>query len=367
MADVRKGDTVIVVGTRKGLFIFHSRDRRNWKSRGPFFEGKTIKHAILDPEEGRSIWAGVVTGHWGPTIQRSMDFGESWIRGKRDPHFSKESGLSVDRIWQIQPDLDGNLWAGVEPAGLFRSEDGGETWASVDGLNYRPDRKGWQPGAGGLCLHTILPYPGDSRRMVVGISAVGVLGTNDGGRSWRVMNGDVRADFLPEKVTEEDQIGSCVHKIVRDSANPAILYQQNHCGVYRRQRGDPAWKAIERGLPATFGFPMAAHPHKAGIVYTVPLISDFNRVTSGASMAVYRTTNGGERWERLSTGLPQEGAYLTILREGMRTDQNDPLGVYVGTKNGQLYYSRDEGESWETMADLLPPIQSVDAGVAGGL
>ncbi len=366
MADVRKGETAVVVGTRKGLFIFHSRDRRSWRSRGPYFEGHTIKHAVLDPRDSRTVWAGVTTGHWGPTVQRSLDFGEEWIRGKEGPHYSKESGLSVERIWQVQPGLGEELWAGVEPAGLFRSDDHGETWTSIDGLNYRPDRKDWQPGAGGLCLHTILPYPGDPKRMVVGISAVGVLGTNDGGQSWRLMNGEVRADFLPEKVTREDQLGSCVHKMVRDPGDPALLYQQNHCGVYKRRRGEPSWTAIEKGLPATFGFPMAAHPHNPGTVYVVPLVGDFNRVLPQASMAVYRTSDGGGEWGRLSKGLPQKGAYFTILRDAMRTDQNDPAGVYVGTKTGQLYHSRDDGESWQTMSDLLPPVLSVDAGIVGG-
>jgi photosystem II stability/assembly factor-like uncharacterized protein len=271
----------------------------------------------------------------------------------------------VERIWQVRPGLEEELWLGVEPAGLFRSDDGGETWTSIDGLNSWADREKWQPGFGGLCLHTILPYPGDAKRMVVGMSAVGVFGTNDGGETWRVMNGDVRATFLPEKVTKEDQVGSCVHKMVRDATDPAVLYQQNHCGIYRRRRGDPGWTAIEEGLPATFGFPMVAHPHEAGTLYVVPLVGDFNRVTPGGSMAAYRTTNGGSSWERLSKGLPQERAYLTILRDAMRTDGNDPVGVYVGTTTGQLYYSRDEGESWQILAELLPPILSVEAGTAG--
>jgi hypothetical protein len=366
MTEIKPGETVVLAGTRKGLFIFHSRDRRRWSSKGPFFEGHSIMHAVLDRRDGRTVWVGVTTGHWGATVQRSTDFGESWIRGREGPHFPKDSGLSVDRIWQVRPGLDDELWLGVEPAGLFRSEDGGETWNSVDGLNLRPDREEWQPGFGGLCLHTILPYPGDPKRMVVGISAVGVFGTNDGGDTWRVMNGDVRADFLPQKATSEDEIGSCVHKMVRDSRDPAILYQQNHCGVYRRRRGDPAWTPIEEGLPATFGFPMAAHPHEAATVYVVPLQGDYNRVTPEGSMAVYRTTDGGKTWERLWKGLPQQRAYLTILRDAMRTDENDPAGVYVGTTTGQLYYSRDEGETWETLAELLPPILSVETGIAGG-
>lgn len=367
MADVDAGETVVVVGTRKGLFFFHSNDRKRWRSKGPYFEGRTVKHAILDPRDGTTTWAGVTTGHWGPTVQRTMDFGESWTRGEDGPHYSRESGMSVDRIWHVEPGMEDDLWVGVEPAGLFRSDDHGETWNSVDGLNYRDDRKDWEPGAGGLCLHTILPYPGDSKRMVVGISAVGVLGTNDGGESWRVMNGDVRADYRPEKIMKEDQVGSCVHKMVRDPRDPAILYQQNHCGVYARKRGDPVWTSIEEGLPSGFGFPMAAHPHDAGTVYIVPLVGDFNRVTPNGSMAVYRTSDGGRSWSRLSEGLPQENAYLTILREAMRTDPKDPAGVYVGTKTGQLYHSRDEGESWSLLAEFLPPVLSVETGIAGGV
>ncbi len=366
MADITEGETVVVVGTRKGLFFFHSKDRKSWRSKGPYFEGRTVKHAILDPRDSKTTWAGVTTGHWGPTVQRTLDFGDRWTRGEDGPHYSKESGMSVDRIWHVEPGLENDLWVGVEPAGLFRSDDEGETWTSVDGLNYRDDRKEWEPGAGGLCLHTILPYPGDSKRMVVGISAVGVLGTNDRGESWRVMNGDVRADYRPEKIMKEDQVGSCVHKMVRDPKNPAILFQQNHCGVYTRKRGDPVWTSIEEGLPSGFGFPMAAHPHDAGTLYVVPLVGDFNRVTPNGSMGVYRTSNGGRSWDRLSKGLPQENAYLTILREAMQTDPNDPVGVYVGTKTGQLYYSRDEGESWSLLTDLLPSVLSVETGIVGG-
>lgn len=366
MSDVKAGETAVVAGTRKGLFVFHSPDRRGWKVRGPYFEGRTVKHAVLDPRDGRTLYAGVTTGHWGPIVYRTTDCGEEWTRGTEGPHFPKGSDLSVESIWHVEPGTDGDLWLGVEPAGLFRSEDEGDTWTSVAGLNDREDRGEWQPGAGGLCLHTVLPYPGDPKRMVVGISAVGVLGTNDGGASWRVMNGRIRGVTSPDESLREDQIGSCVHKMVRDAADPAVLYQQNHAGVYRRTRGDSGWTAIEEGLPSTFGFPMAAHPHKAGTVYAVPLVADANRVTPNAAMAVYRTTDGGSRWDRLSRGLPQEGAYFTILREGLCTDQEDPAGVYVGTKTGQLYVSRDEGASWDTLSELLPPVLSLEATTVGG-
>ncbi len=365
MTDVKKGDTVLSVGTRKGLFVLHSRDRKRWRMRGPSFEGLTTMHAILDARDGRSLWVGVNTGHWGPTVQRSTDFGESWDRGKEGPHYDEGSDLSVERIWHVEPGLENELWAGVEPAGLFRSDDEGQTWTSVRGLNDRPDRKDWQPGGGGLCLHTIVPYPGDPKRMLVGISAVGALGTNDGGDSWRVLNGDIKGEYIPGGTLKEDELGSCVHKMVRDSADPAVVYQQNHGGVFRRARGDPGWTVIEDGLSAPFGFPMAAHPHKARTVYVVPLAGDFNRVTPAGKLAVYRTSDGGDHWDRLDDGLPQERAYMTVLREGLSTDTNDPVGVYLGTKTGQLYYSRNDGDSWELLRDHLPPIVSVEAGIAG--
>jgi hypothetical protein len=227
-------------------------------------------------------------------------------------------------------------------------------------------RDKWMPGGGGLCLHTILPHPKDARRMVVAASAVGILSTRDAGETWKVRNGGIRADFLPEGKTEEGQIGSCPHKLVRDATDPETLYMQNHCGVYRRREDAPAWTAIDKGLPSRFGFPMAAHPHAAGTLYTVPLVADMNRVTPGGAMAVHRTQDGGKTWERLSKGLPQKNAFHTILREGLAVDGKDPLGVYVGTTTGELYASRDEGESWTAVAEHLPPILSVSAGVARG-
>ncbi|HLF24288.1 MAG TPA: exo-alpha-sialidase [Burkholderiales bacterium] len=273
--------------------------------------------------------------------------------------------MSVQKIWNITPGEDeGEWWAGAEPAGLFRSVDGGDTWSSIDALNLRPDRAKWMPGGGGLCLHTVLPYPNEPDRMLLAASAVGVFGSHDRGQSWRLMNGDVRADYSPEKITTESQIGSCPHALARDAANPDIVYMQNHCGVYRRRRGEKGWTDISKGLPSRFGFPIAAHPRDAGTVYAVPLAGDFNRVVAGGAMAVYRTTDGGKRWSRLSKGLPQKGAYHTVLRAGMSTDANDPAGVYVGTTTGQLYASRDEGAMWTTIADGLPPILSVDAALA---
>ncbi len=365
MADVKRGDAVVLAGTRKGLFLLHSSDRRRWSLEGPFFPGAQVRDATLDPRDGRTVWAAVTSDHWGPSVQRSTTWGASWQRGKDAIRFPKESGLSVERVWSVTPGVDGDAWAGTEPAGLFRSTDGGDSWVGVEGFNARPERKDWMPGGGGLCLHTILPYPGDRRRMVVAASAVGVLGTNDGGASWRPMHAGIRK-YSPEgEFLAEGEIGTCPHKLVRAAGDPALLYMQNHLGMYRRRRGEDRWTLVEHGLPSRFGFPLAAHPRDARTVYAVPLEGDHNRVTKGGAMVVYRTRDGGDSWAALTQGLPQNGAWFTVLREGLATDALDPVGVYVGTTTGQLYASPDEGESWEIIADRLPQIVSVTASVAG--
>ncbi len=371
MAEVKKGDTVVVVGTRKGLFMFHSRDRKSWSSRGPYFEGDTIRHAILDRGDQGTVLAGVTSEHWGPVVARTKDFGDKWTVPHEGPRFTKESGLSVTRIWQIHFGADGGLYAGVEPAGLFRSTDHGETWTSLDALNYWPGREKWDPGGGGLCLHTILPYPDDPRRMLIGISAAGIFATNDEGNSWRMYDAGIR-HFGKQEFFDREDLGTCVHKMVRDPNDPTVVYQQNHTGTYRRARGDAGWTVIENGLPiskstgGTFGFPIAAHPQRSGTVYAVPLVGDYNRVMPNGAMAVQRTTDGGKHWERLTKGLPQRDAWFTVLRDALRTDSNDPAGIYVGTTTGQLYYSRDDGESWQLMAEYLPQVQSVEVGIFGG-
>lgn len=363
MVLVAKGETVVVAGTKKGVFVAHSRDRRRWKLEGPFFEGVECYHAMLDPRDGKTLWAAPASMHWGPTIRSSRDWGARWTKPAAGPKYPEKSGLSVSRVWHLEAVGD-ELWAGVEPAGLFRSLDGGRSWEGVDGFNAQEGRDKWTPGGGGLCLHTILPYPGEPKRMVACASAVGIFGTNDGGASWRLMNGGIRAGHLPGGETQEAMPGSCPHKVVRDAKDPAQLYMQNHFGVYKRRRGDAKWTDISKGLPSRFGFPMVAHPHEGGTVYTVPLEADANRVTPEGAMAVWRTKDAGKTWQRLAKGLPQQGAFHTILREGMATDGKDPAGLYVGTTTGQLYASRDEGGSWDAIATTLPPILSVQAAVA---
>jgi hypothetical protein len=356
--------TILTIGTRKGLFVLESGDRRRWRTHGPFFAGLEVHRAFFDPRN-RVASAAVTSHHWGPTLQRSADLGTRWTR-RSGPSYAKDTGLSVDKIWHITPGLDEDeVWAGVEPAGLFRTSDAGKSWESMDGINRWPGREKWMPGGGGLCLHTVLPYPSDPRRMVVGASSVGIFGSGDSGASWRLMNGGIESGISPRGTTQEDEAGSCVHKMVRDAKDPDVLYMQNHWGVYRRKRGDDKWTDIAKGLPSRFGFPIAAHPHQTGTVYTVPLEADTNRVAPKGAFAVYRTNNAGKSWRRLARGLPQKGAWHTVLREGLATDQADRAGVYVGTTTGELYASRDDGDSWSEITTTLPPILSVHAATLG--
>jgi len=364
MAAVKKGETVLMAGTRKGLYLFHSKDRKSWKTRGPYFAGYDVRHAMLDPRDGKTVWAGVTSEHWGPTVHRSTDFGEKWVRGKDSPHFSKESGLSVTRVWSVTPGKGDEIWCGVEPAGLFRSDDGGDSWTSIDSLNYRPERKEWFPGGGGLMLHTILPHPKSAKRMIVGISVAGVYASDDGCKSWKILNGGVVAGFMPDQKgpMKDGQHGACAHKLTRDAKDPDLMFFQHHGGVLRRGKDDSSWQDIAKGLPSDFGFPIVTHPHDGGTVYAVPLTSDEMRVMHGGKTAVWRSVDAGKRWEKLTKGLPQKNAYLTVLRDAMRCDDADPAGVYVGTTTGQLFGSRNEGDSWTTIGEYLPPIMSVGAG-----
>lgn len=358
MAAIPKGSTVVLVGTEKGLFVFHSKDRKRWKRHGRYFDGLPVHSAVYDPEEGIA-YAAVNSTHWGATVQRSENL-STWVRGKEGPKYSKKSGWAVKRVWQVEtggPAQPGVVYAGVEPAGLFKSKDQGDSWRLVSGLTSHPTRPKWTPGGGGLCLHTILPHPEDRKRMTVAISAVGIFETKDGGKTWETKHDGMRAPYFP-KGQQQPEVGYCPHKIARDAENPDTMYMQHHGGVYRFDDRKGKWIDISRGLPSKFGFPLASGA-RGGHAYVVPMKGDYDRVTMG-EMAVYRTKDGGRRWQRLTNGLPRP-AHLTILREGAATDDQDPVGVYVTTENGQLFASRDGGDRWDAVAEHLPLAVSVTA------
>ena len=268
------------------------------------------------------------------------------------------------KVWNIQPgraDEPDVLYAGVQPASLFKSTDRGESWVLNEALFDHPQRGQWNPGAGGLCLHSIVLDPRDSSRMYVGISAAGVYRSDDGGQSWQPRNKNVLADFGAKTYPE---FGQCVHKFTLHPDNPDVLYQQNHCGIYRSDNRGDDWIDIgEDKLPSRFGFPIVVHPHDPKTIYVMLEESDQFRMSVGNQAAVWRSRDGGESWQRITTGLPDK-AHVVVLREAMVADNLEPAGLYAGTDTGQLFYSRDDGDSWEVLADFMPPIQSLEVALA---
>jgi len=349
---------LLLVGTRKGAFILDSDEsRRDWRLRGPFCENWPINHVNYDPATG-TIYAGGGNEWFGPAVWQTHDLGETWTHSSAGITYG-DAGPKIRMIWNVTP-AHGALYAGADPAGLFRSDDGGQTWTHVAGLREHPTCPEWMPGNGGLCLHTIVPHPENPNELWVGMSAVGVFHTADGGKTWTTRNKGTRQEFGPERYPEW---GQCVHKMVIAAGRSELLYQQNHCGVYRSGDGGQNWTEISAGLPSDFGFPMVAHPHDPKSVYVMPLSADFGRYMPGGAVAVWSSRSGGERWERLSQGLPQQNAYLTVLREAMGYDTLDEHGLYFGSNCGHLFASADEGRHWQEVAHYLPPILSVEAAV----
>jgi hypothetical protein len=357
----RSSNVALMVGTAKGAFIFTSKDgRRSWKVSGPHFEGTPVFHIAYD-KRNKMFIAGVNHWQWGPTIAKSMDFGRNWKRPKNQPKFPKGSKLSVKNIWHVEPSTEDEpevVYLGVDPAVLFKSNDKAETWVINQSLLNHETREKWNPGLGGLCLHTILIDPKDARKQHIGISAVGTLFTSDGGLGWKFQNKNVRADFLPNKYP---LFGQCVHKFVRNPSRPEVLYQQNHCGQYRSDNNGEDWVDIQNNLPSDFGFPITVDSNEPKRVYATPLEGAGNRVSPKARFAIWVSENSGKEWQEMTKGLPKPPSYFNILREGMAADDADPCGVYVGTTTGQLFASRNQGKEWAKITDILPPILSVSA------
>lgn len=351
----------ILVGTRKGLFVLAADGRRrSWRLEGPHLEGWEVHHAVADPRDG-TLYAAANSFVYGASVHRSTDRGQTWHRAERIG-LPAESGLALERAWHVEPgraDEPGRLWLGAAPGALLRSDDRGETWKAVASVLEHPTRDRWQPGAGGLCCHSIQLDPADGSRMHIAISAAGAFRTDDGAESWAPANAGVAADFLPGKYPE---VGQCVHKLLLHPARPERLWQQNHCGVYRSDDAGKSWERLDgNGLPSSFGFGLALHPREPDTAWVCPMVGAENRVVAGGRLGVYRTRDAGATWQLAAGGLPGH-AWTGVLREGMASDALDPVGVYVGTQSGSVFASADEGESWHEVASQLPPVYSVEVG-----
>lgn len=377
----------VLVGTSKGGFILTSDPaRKKWQVSDILFKSWNVMHMQLDPRDQR-LHAAVNHVVYGPTTHYSDDLGKSWTQasqvpvisrpsksgrpmGTVDEMFRSESGESVKekpeqmiKVWNITPGRSsepGVLYAGAQPASLFISRDRGQTWSLNEPLFDHPHRGKFNPGAGGLCLHTILLDPVNPDRMYIAISAGGCYRTDDGGQTWAPYNKNVRADFSPDPYPE---FGHCVHKMAMHPSQPDVIYQQNHCGIYRSDNRAEDWTDIGEGkLPTRFGFPIAVHPTDPRTIYVVPEESQEYHMSIDGRFAVWRSRDAGATWQMQTKGLPDQ-ARLNVLREAMATDPYEDAGIYLGTNTGQLFYSRDSGDSWDLMADYLPPIYSVETAV----
>jgi len=364
---------ILCIGTRKGLFVAEAaRSRGRFALRGPFGAGVPVYSALVDRRGATRLYASSCSPFFGMKLLRSSDLGRSFKETKAAPAFPKDDGRALANIWSLEAGRDGkDLWCGVEPAALFRSPDAGDSWEMVDGLSNHAHARSWQPGAGGLCLHTIRL---DGERVHLGISTGGHYLSEDGGRTFAASNTGVGAGFQPDPYPE---FGQCVHKIVGHEAAPGRLYMQNHggwadwngpggprpdIGVLRSDDYGRSWRSIAKGLPSDFGFPIVVHPHDADTVYVLPLVPQTRTCPDGAP-AVWRSEDGGASWKRLARGLPKKETFFTVQRDAMDVDDLRSPALYFGTTTGQLWIGRDAGEEWSCLFDSLPPIHCVKVAV----
>lgn len=363
-------EVVLAIGTRKGLFIARSTGADTWDV-GPIqFSTMPVNAIAIDRDRGRMV-AGVVNPFWGAALVFSDDLGATWSEPARTAAeapiaFPEDTGAALEGIWQLRYSSaePGVIYAGVEPHAVFRSTDDGRSFTLMRGLWEHPHRPKWAPGAGGKCLHTVLPHPTDPSTVTVGISAGGVYQTTDGGRTWSPRNTGLHRPYAPSD-DEYPEFGQCVHKIDVHPDRPDRLFLQLHGGVYRSDDAAASWRRIDAGLPAGFGFPIVVHPHRRDTVYVLPLHADVDRTPYGHRYRVYRSDDAGDSWRPLSAGLPDEPCYGTVLRDAMCTDQSEPAGVYFGTRDGCVYASRDDGESWTEVVRHLPDVTCVRAATVG--
>jgi photosystem II stability/assembly factor-like uncharacterized protein len=361
----------VLVGTRKGAFVMTSDGKREkWEIDGPHFTGWEIYHVKGSPVDQNRLYLSQSSGWFGQLIQRSSDGGKTWepvgnkfaydgVPGTHQWYDGTPHPWEFARVWHLEPslsDLD-TVYAGVEDAALFRSTDGGQNWQELSGLRTHSSGSGWQPGAGGMCLHTIIADPKDKQRMFVAISAAGAFRTDDGGTTWRPINRGLRSAQLPD---EDAEVGHCVHHVAMHPSRPNVLFMQKHWDVMRSDDSGDTWHEVSGNLPTDFGFPIDIHAHEPDTIFVVPIKSDSEHIPPDGKLRVYRSRSGGNEWEALTKGLPQSNCYVNVLRDAMAVDSLDKCGVYFGTTGGQVYASNDAGDSWNPIVRDLPPVLSVE-------
>lgn len=364
----------LLVGTRKGAFILTADGKRQrWEVSGPHFAGWEIYHLKGTPGDPDRIYASQSSGWFGQLIQRSRDGGQTWepvdnkfvYEGTVGEHLWYDGTprpWAFKRIWSLEPSLrdPDTIYAGAEDAALFRSTDGGASWHELPGLRQHESGPQWMPGAGGMCLHTILQDPTDAKRIYIAISAAGTFRTDDGGANWRPSNRGLVSDQIPDPTAE---VGHCVHRIGMHAARPGVLFMQKHWDVMRSDDAGDSWREVSGNLPTDFGFALGVHAHEPDTFYVVPIKSDSEHFPLEGKLRVYRTRAGGNEWEPLTKGLPQSDCYVNVLRGAMSVDTLDPCGVYFGTTGGQVYASADSGDTWTAAVRDLPAVLSVEAQV----
>jgi photosystem II stability/assembly factor-like uncharacterized protein len=361
----------VLVGTRKGAFILTADGTRGrWDVSGPFFGGWEIYHLKGSPAEPDRLYASQSSGWFGQQIQRSEDGGRTWapvgnkfvydgIPGTHQWYDGTPHPWEFARVWHLEPSLTDpdTVYAGVEDAALFRTTDGGQSWHELAGLRGHGSGSSWQPGAGGMCLHTILLDPARPGRMFAAISAAGAFRSDDAGVTWRPVNRGLRSEGIPDPNAE---VGHCVHRIAMHRSRPGVLFMQKHWDVMRSDDAGESWREVSGNLPTDFGFPIDVHAHEPETIYVVPIKSDSEHYPPDARLRVYRSRTGGNEWEALTKGLPQSHCYVNVLRDAMAVDSLDPCGVYFGTTGGQVYASADAGDSWAPIVRDLPSVVSVE-------
>ena len=361
----------ILVGTRKGAFILSADGKRDrWSVSGPHLPGWEIYHVKGSPAEPDRIYASQSSGWFGQVMQRSDDGGQTWapvgnkfeydgVPGTHQWYDGTPHPWEFKRVWHLEPSLtDPDLvYAGVEDAALFRSGDGGQTWEELSGLRGHGSGSRWQPGAGGMCLHTILLDPADPQRIFIAISAAGAFRSDDAGTTWKPINQGLRSEYIPDPTAD---VGHCVHRIAMHHSRPSVLFMQKHWDVMRSDDAGDSWYEISGNLPTDFGFPIDVHSHEPDTIYVVPITSDSQHYPPEGKLRVFRSRTGGNEWEPLTKGLPQRDCYVNVLRDAMAVDSLDTCGVYFGTTGGQVYGSADAGDSWNAIVRDLPPVLSVE-------